>query len=49
MFTINLIYAKKLAESKFKVSQLLLHDPDLISTRLFRLVFQTVQNTLKLT
>lgn len=49
MFTTNLIYAKKLAQPKFKVSQLLLHDPDHISTRLFRLVFQTVQNTPKLT
>lgn len=49
MFTTNLIYAKNLAEPKFKVSQLLLHDLDLISTRLFRLVFQTVQNTFKLT
>lgn len=44
------ITGKKVRAAKFKVSQLLLlYDSDHISTRLFRVVGQNVQNTPKLT
>jgi len=43
------ITGKEVRAAKFKVSQLLLYDSDHISTRLFRVVGQNVQNTPKLT